>query len=77
MAITITADSILSARMEKIALAGIKHPLLSTHDMVSPPFICRFAVVAGVATLELIEDGTYEWGYAAEPTMTFDDRTLG
>jgi hypothetical protein len=78
MAITVTVDNTLSATLEKIARSKVQHPTALTRELISAPVLFTFSMGldGNTPTVVLSSDGTNLWAFEAEPTLTFDDRSL-
>jgi hypothetical protein len=78
VAVTVVLADDVAAIMEKIARAGIKHPVALSSSFTKVPLVFTFSLGANgsTPTVSIIEDDTHKWAYAAEPANTFDDRSL-
>lgn len=79
MAVTITADPAATAVLEKIARADVQHPVDQTSVFVCGPLLLTLSMGTNgsTPTVAISPSGTHKWPYEAEPTLSFDDRTLG
>ena len=78
MSVAVVVDSDTDLILTKMANAGIQHPTSKSSVFVCGPI--KLTVSLGTngttPTVHIEPSETHLWPFAAEPTLTFDDRTL-
>ena len=78
MALTVVVTDDAALVMERMAKAGISHPVSQSKVFVKPPLTVQFSMGANgtTPTVTIDQDETHKWAYSAEPAVVFDDRVL-